>query len=103
MDRRSFLKATGVGIGVALAPNLLTLQSVQAATVSTSLWIPPKLSGKVFDLELSKGTKQIAKGALTNTYGYNGTGFWGPTLFMKKGDDVSLNVTNNLSEPTTTH
>jgi TAT (twin-arginine translocation) pathway signal sequence len=31
MDRRSFLKATGVGIGVALAPNLLTSQSVQAA------------------------------------------------------------------------
>jgi len=103
MDRRSFLKATGMGIGVALAPNLLTSQSAQAATVSTSLWIPPKLSGKVFDLKLSKGTKQIAKGALTKTYGYNGTGFWGPTLFMKKGDDVSLNVTNNLTESTTTH
>lgn len=103
MDRRSFLKATGVGIGVALVPNLLTSNSVQAATVSTSLWIPPKLEGKVFDLKLSKGTKQIAKGALTNTYGYNGTGFWGPTLFMNKGDDVSLNVTNNLSESTTTH
>ena len=103
VDRRSFLKATGFGLGMVVAPNLLSISSAQAATVSTALWIPPKLTGKSFNLKLSKGTKQIAAGALTNTYGYNGTGFWGPTLFMKKGDEVTLNVTNNLSESTTTH
>ncbi len=103
MNRRSFLKATGVGLGMAIAPNLLQAPAAQAASVSTALWIPPKLSGKTFNLKLSKGTKQIAAGALTNTYGYNGTGFWGPTLFLKKGDDVTLNVTNNLTESTTTH
>jgi bilirubin oxidase len=103
MDRRSFLKATGFGLGMAVAPNLLGASAAQATSVSTALWIPPKLSGKTFNLKLSKGTKQIAAGALTNTYGYNGTGFWGPTLFLKKGDDVTLNVTNNLTESTTTH
>ena len=103
IDRRNFLRASGVGLGAVLLPNLMSSQAAEAASVSTALWIPPKLSGKVFNLKLSKGTKQIAPGSLTNTYGYNGTGFWGPTLFMKKGDDVTLNVTNNLTEATTTH
>jgi len=35
--------------------------------------------------------------------GTTGLRFWGPTLIMNKGDAVKLNVTNNLSEATTTH
>ncbi len=103
IDRRSFLKASGVSLGAVILPSILSSQASEAASVSNALWIPPKLSGKVFNLKLSKGTKQIAKGALTNTYSYNGAGFWGPTLFMNKGDNVTLNVTNNLTESTTTH
>jgi len=103
LNRRNFLKVGGVGIGTALFPNLLGPQSANAAVVSNALWIPPRISGKTFNLRLGSTTKQMIKGALTKTYSYNGTGFWGPTLVMQKGDDVSLNVTNALSEQTTTH
>ena len=103
MDRRNFLKAGSLTLGAALAPNLLDTPSSDAAIPSNALYIPPVLSGKNFNLKLQKSTKQIAGGALTKTYSYNGVGFWGPTLVMKKGDDISLNVTNNLNEQTTTH
>ena len=75
------------------------------STTSTynDLWIPPTITGKTFDLALGKSTKQFRTGSVTNTYGYNGASFWGPTLIMNKGDNVQMNVTNNLSEPTTTH
>ncbi len=68
-----------------------------------TLWIPPALAAKSFNLNLAKTTKQLRTGAATATYGYNGADFWGPTLIMKKGDHVKLNVTNNLAADTTTH
>ncbi len=59
------------------------------------LFIPDTLSGKTFNLSAQKGTKVFFTGFNTNTFGYNGA-FLGPTLFMNKGDIVTLNVTNNL-------
>jgi len=67
------------------------------------LWIPPVLTGTTFNLTLAKATKQFKTGALTNTYGYNGASFWGPTLIMNKGDLVKINLTNTLTDATTTH
>ncbi|MBO0952357.1 multicopper oxidase family protein [Fibrella forsythiae] len=77
-----------------------------ATTVSgtyNDLWIPPTITGTTFNLTLAKTTKQMRTGSVTNTYSYNSTGFWGPTLIMNKGDFVKMNVTNNLPEATTTH
>ncbi len=59
------------------------------------LFIPDTLSGTTFNLAVKKGTTEFFKGFNTTTYGYNGA-FLGPTLFMNKGDNVTLNVTNNL-------
>ncbi|MES2517091.1 MAG: multicopper oxidase domain-containing protein [Bacteroidota bacterium] len=73
------------------------------STTYNDLWIPPTISGTNFDLTLAKSSKQLKTGAATPTYGYNGASFWGPTLIMNKGDFVQMNVTNNLSETTTTH
>jgi blue copper oxidase len=83
------------------------------ATISTSgtvntgayndLWIPPTITGTTFNITLVKSTKQYRTGTATNTYGYNGASFWGPTLIMNKGDNVQMNVINNLSESTTNH
>ncbi len=72
-------------------------------TTYNDLWIPPTVSGTTFNLTLGKTTKQFKTGAITNTYSFNGTNFWGPTLIMNKGDNVQLNVTNNLTDQTTTH
>ena len=41
-------------------------------------------------------------GTNTATFAYNGN-ILGPTLLMHKGDEVVINVTNQLGEPTTTH
>ena len=84
-------------------PASTTTTGTTGTSTYNDLWIPPTLSGTTFNLTLAKSTKQFNTGALTNTYGYNGASFWGPTLIMNKGDVVKLNVSNTLSEATTTH
>jgi len=79
------------------------------AAGSKSLWIPPLLSGSTaagvttYELTLAASSVQFQSGAKTATYGYNGNDFWGPTLLMKKGAKVRMQVKNTLSEDTTTH
>lgn len=72
-------------------------------TVYNPLFIPPTLTGTTFNLTLAKSTKQFKTGAITNAYGYNGNSFWGPTLIMNKGDQVQMNVINNIADATTVH
>lgn len=75
----------------------------ESAIARNPLYIPPVIDGTTFDLDLAPSSRQFLSGAKTTTYGYNGESFWGPTLRWKKGDTVSLNVTNNLGEMTSTH
>ncbi|MBC7722348.1 MAG: multicopper oxidase domain-containing protein, partial [Pedobacter sp.] len=91
---------------LAYATGTVTATATIGTTVSTgynTLWIPPTLTGTTFSLTLDKSTKQFRSGSATDTYGYNGNQFWGPTLIMNKGDNVQMNVINNLTEATTTH
>jgi bilirubin oxidase len=70
--------------------------------------IPPLNEGimtndvRTFDLEMADGITTFFEGIETPTSGYNGS-FLGETLLFRKGDQVSLNVTNHLGERTTTH
>jgi len=70
--------------------------------------IPTLLNGteidgkRVYDLTMQQGTMDYVPGKKTATFAYNGN-ILGPTLLMSKGDEVVLNVTNQLGEPTTTH
>ncbi|MCH8016927.1 MAG: multicopper oxidase domain-containing protein [Acidobacteria bacterium] len=57
---------------------------------------------KTFDLLMQDGNTEFIAGLLTPTSGYNGD-YLGPTLLMRKGDQVVLNVTNQLGERTSTH
>lgn len=61
------------------------------------------LEGPTFDLSLAPSTAALVDGTASTTISYNGSPMWGPTLVMHKGDTVTVNVTNNLSEDTTTH
>jgi blue copper oxidase len=91
------VSATGYASGIV---------SVTAAIGTNSyndLWIPPTITGTTFNLSLASSAKQLRAGAVTPTYAYNGNAFWGPTLIMNKGDNVQLNVTNNLTDQTTVH
>jgi bilirubin oxidase len=67
------------------------------------LWIPDTLSGTNFNLAINDTFAQIVNtGNQTITGGINGK-FWGPTLFINKGDVVHMNVRNNLNDSTTIH
>ena len=85
-----------------VTPAVTTTPSTTGSTYN-ELWIPPTITGTTFNLTLDKSTKQLKTGNATKTYGYNKSDFWGPTLIMNKGDLVQMNVTNNLSDVTTTH
>lgn len=56
----------------------------------------------VFDLEIAAGTSEFIAGQQTPTWGINGP-YLGPTLRADRGDEVLINVTNNLDEQTTLH
>ena len=66
------------------------------------LFIPDTLSGASVNLNLQYGQFEFYPGFSTNTIGYN-QDILGPTLILEKGNDVTLNVTNSLSEATTLH
>lgn len=66
------------------------------------LFIPPTLSGPVYNLNMQHGTYDIHSDGPSATMGYNGD-ILGPTLIMNAGDHVTLNVTNSIGEETTTH
>lgn len=66
--------------------------------------IPEALYGTTFDLNIHESVKQIkSTGNQTVTGSINNETFWGPTLIINKGDEVHMNVTNNLNESTTLH
>ena len=82
---------------------LLLLCSLAANAQYNNMWIPDTLSGTNFNLTIKDTFAQIVnKGQQTITGGINGK-FWGPTLFVNKGDEVHMNVTNKLNDSTTIH
>ena len=64
--------------------------------------VPPRLEGSVFDLDMAIGQREFLDGLSTPTKGYNGD-YLGPTLVVRAGSEVALNVTNNIGVATTTH
>ena len=76
---------------------------------ANQLKIPPLLEPrqdgagrKVFDLRLQQGTSELLAGKPTQTWGANGA-YLGPTIRATRGDQVVMQVTNRLPEPTTIH
>jgi blue copper oxidase len=67
--------------------------------------LEPRLDGagrKIFDLRLQPGTSKLLAGKPTQTWGANGA-YLGPTIRAARGDQVVINVTSGLPEPTTIH
>lgn len=92
-----------------VAPFLGTSQILLAANASTSaLKIPPLLQGEKrggkrhYALTAKAGASEFAPGIITRTWGYNGS-FLGPTLALRRGDEISIAVQNSLNEATTVH
>ncbi len=68
----------------------------------TPIPIPETLSGSTIDLTLKPGTKSFFQGFQTSTLGYNGN-YLGPTLILEKGQQITLNVHNQLGDTSSTH
>ena len=118
MSRRTFLKISAVGaVGLLGGGYLLRDRFLNDGNPSSTakdvirgqpLPIPNLLFGtgidgkQVYDLIMQPGSMAYVSGKQTTTWGYNGD-ILGPTLLMHKGDEVVINVTNQLGEPTTTH
>ncbi len=67
------------------------------------LFIPDTLSGTTFNLTVHRDSVQFFPGVITQTFGVNTNKYLGPTLFMHKGDSVSLTVNNQIGDTTTMH
>ena len=118
VSRRTFLKISAGGVVVLVGGGYLFRDQFLGDGNPSStaidlirgqrLPIPDLLTGteidgkRVYDLTMRHGFMTYVPGKETATYGYNGD-ILGPTLLMQKGDDVVINVTNQLGEPTTTH
>lgn len=112
LNRRTFFKGAGALAATAVGAQLLV--GCNASKVRgyggspRALPIPPVELGvregsKVhFTLVAQAGDTQILPDVTTHTWGFNGTHL-GPTLVMKSGDEISVDVTNGLDEMTTVH
>lgn len=83
--------------------------NVGELSFANELDVPPLLEPtveadgrKVFELDFQAGDTELIDGQLTETWGLNGT-YLGPTLRAERGDQVEVEVTNGVDEPTTLH
>jgi bilirubin oxidase len=67
-----------------------------------NLLIPDTLSGNNFSLFIDDHEMQFFPGTPTGTMGVNGP-ILGPTLIMQQGDEVNIEVINQLEDSTTMH
>lgn len=91
--KSSFLRKTFIPVCIIIHSGIFYAQN--------PLYIPPTMTGPVFDLNVQSGTTLIYDNP-TPTYGINGA-FLSPTIVVNKGDVVTLNVINGLNVSTTMH
>lgn len=112
MKRRTFLKH-GIGLGgAALAAGALSVPLFRSGgnawadgSVRRPLPIPPLAefqTDRAIELTMQAGHAEILPGLKSSTWGFNGPHL-GPTVRMRKGQDVPLIYRNNLAEPIAVH
>lgn len=99
MDRREFLNTTLAVGGFAAASSLLPAWAQSAAPL-TSAGLP-SLSGTRFDLNVGR-TPVTIDGRRSRAITINGH-LPAPVLRWREGDDITLNVTNGLTEDSSIH
>lgn len=117
LSRRSFVTALTTGMAAAAlgactgAP--VTLSGTRSSTVpraarGRALPIPPLAESvtdggiRRFHLTAAPGTTEMIAGSSTPTWGFNG-GILGPTLRVRRGEQVAVTVGNQLPESTSVH
>jgi FtsP/CotA-like multicopper oxidase with cupredoxin domain len=104
LSRRRFIQSSAL----AAVPFGLSMPLFAQSAGRQTLQIPPLMEGSRregvvnYDLTVQSGQSNFLPGLSTDTIGFNGN-FLGPTLRLKNGDDVSINIDNQLDEDTTVH
>ena len=87
---------------LAISKAVMFLFTAFCIEAQTHLPIPPLLNGPEFNLIVQQGITEFYTGSQTPTFGVNGN-ILAPTLVFEKGQEVQLNVKNNLNTSTTMH
>ena len=101
LDRRSLL----VGGAALFATAACSRSASTGSGGQTPLPVPPLLdagASRSFALRVQSGTTSFYPGRPSDTLGYNGS-YLGPTIRVRRGDDVAAAVTNGLGADTTVH
>ncbi len=88
------------------AVDQVPLDAPAVAPLSIPELLEPKFDGAGvahYALTIGKSRHDYQQAGLTGTYSYNGLPVLGPTLRLRTGDSVSISVTNELEQSTTTH
>ncbi len=100
-----------LGFGAFIAYSFATakVDTVGQVGFDRPLAIPPLAAStvddqgrRVFDLTLQRGEADLGREEPTPTWGVNGS-YLGPTLRAARGEEVLVNVTNDLGEESTLH
>jgi len=101
LSRRELLS----GAGALAAARVLSVGWPSRAAGRPALPVPPELSADakgVIALRAQPGEQSFLPGVKTPTYGINGP-FLGPAIRVRRGDKVSIKVTNEVEEDITMH
>ena len=99
------LVVTALLAGCGAAVERVSVDTPAVAPLSIPPLLDPTIENGVSHYELTIGTSQhdYKQARMTDTYSYNGMSVLGPTLRLRSGASVAINVTNTLDEVTTTH
>ena len=106
LSRRTVLAGAGVlGLviaGFAARPILWPRSGTDTQALKIPPLLDPRASGGSASLRVQTGTTEFYPGRFSETLGYNGS-YLGPTIRVRRGDSVQVNVKNELAETTTVH
>lgn len=77
--------------------------SFYAAQSQTAIPIPDTLSGSNITLTMHQDSVQFFPGNKTQTLSFNQYAYLGPTLILNNGQNVSINVNNQIGDTTNVH
>jgi blue copper oxidase len=82
---------------------IFSLAFISQLNAKNQIPIPDTLSGTTIDLRMHKDSVQFFPGIKTNTLAFNQYSYLGPTIILQKGQQVSINMDNQIGDTTAVH
>ncbi len=103
MLRRDFLKLSAITYAASALPiwSRIAVAAENYPTLAIPALLEPDAQGNI-QIAIKQGTSVFVPGKKTTTWGYNGD-LLGPAISLKNGQNVNINIVNQLPEETTVH